>query len=187
MKLTIDTDVLKKYNLTLGEFLVLLMSYKGVSYSRSCQLLKEKSLIQPDLFDDTNIILSNNTKNLIARIMTESNNRVVESKIDFDKLALELMELYPSGNKPGTTYPWRGTQEEIAQKLRTLVATYNFTFTEEEAVNAVKEYVESFNKVKYMHLLKYFILKTNNDGQGHREIDSLFMTIIENNRKEDKE
>lgn len=188
MKITIDTNILKKYNLTLGEFLVLLIGYKGLSYTKSCESLKEKDLIQPDLFEHTNIVLSNNTKNLVSKIITESSIMLTSVNIDFEDLAAKLMDLYPSGNKSGTTYPWRGNIEEIAQKLRTLVAIYNFQFTEEEAIDATKEYLSSISEFdKFTLLLKNFILNVKTDESGNKEINSLFMTIIENRRKEESE
>ena len=81
--------------------------------------------------------------------------------------------------KKTETYNWRDSTEVIAFKLRTLVAKYGFIFTEDEAIKATKEYVESFeDDNKNMKLLKYFILRTSKDDS----IDSMFMTIIENNR-----
>ena len=100
-----------------------------------------------------------------------------------------MRELYPNGNKPGTTYPWKDSVVAIANKLKTLVANYDFKFTEEEAVAATQEYLDSYSKdKKLMKLLKYFILKISTDSAGNKDIDSEFMTIIENNRqKEDDE
>ena len=108
----------------------------------------------------------------------KSDIKVISSGLDFNTLAARLQGIYPSGIKSGTTYNWRGSNEDIAQKLRTLIAKYNFFFTEEEAVKATKKYVDSFENKEKMQLLKYFILKTKNDGT----IDSMFMTIIENDR-----
>lgn len=186
MKITINTDVLKKYQLSLGQFLILLLAYKEESYLKCYASLKDKGLIEPDLFEELAIIISDNTKDLIAKILMESDDRAINCGIDFDDLAEKLQECYPEGNKSGTTYPWRGNKDEIAQKLRTIVVKYSFEFTEEEAISAVREYVGSFNNFKHMQLLKYFILKTKSDGQGHKEIDSLFMTIIENNREQNE-
>lgn len=184
MKMTINTDVLKKYDLTLGEFLVMLLGHQNIDYEQCFNKLVGVGLIEPNLFSKMSVVLSNNSKDLIAKILVESDDKIMNSTIkDFDGLAYELQLLYPHGIKPGTTYSWRGTTSEIAQKLRTLIVEHNFYFSELEAVNAVKEYVASFNDYKYMQLLRNFILKTTDDGLGHREIDSLFMTIIENNRK----
>ena len=188
MKITVNTEVLQKYHLSLSEFLVLLIGYYDIDYRQIVGNLCDNKLVDRDLFNKDAIVLSDNTRILVAKILTESDDRINNCGIkDFDALANSLMECYPSGNKPGTSYSWRGAVDEIAQKLRTIVVKYNFIFTEEEAIAAVKEYVSSFEDQKFMQLLKYFILKTIDDGQGHKEIDSLFMTIIENNRKDESD
>ena len=61
MKLTINTEILKKYSLTLEEYLVLLTGYYGKDYSRGCDSLLNKGLISPNLFYQTAIVLSDNT------------------------------------------------------------------------------------------------------------------------------
>lgn len=181
MKITIDTDVLARYKLTFGEFLALLFPYFEYAYDSNADRLEEVNLAMRNKYDRTFLVISNETKDLIARILTESDPKLEKSPIkDFEALAKKLMEIYPEGNKEGTTYPWRGIEEEIAQKLRVLVVQHDFIYTEEEAINATKQYVDSFkDDSTHMKLLKYFIIRTKD-----REIRSDFMTIIENNRNE---
>lgn len=96
----------------------------------------------------------------------------------YDELADKLRELYPKGRKEGTSYLWRDSHAKIANKLRTLVKKYNFKFTDEQAINATKRYIESFNSnYSYMQLLKYFILKKDKDTG---EENSQLMSYIEN-------
>lgn len=96
----------------------------------------------------------------------------------YDELADKLRELYPKGRKEGTSYLWRDSHAKIANKLRTLVKKYNFEFTNEQAINATKRYIESFNgNYSYMQLLKYFILKKDKDTG---EENSQLMSYIEN-------
>lgn len=181
MKLSIDTKVLSKYDLTLGEFLILLFPYLQINHALPYWNLITKKLADADLTGKSDLVLSDNTKDLIARILVESSNKLTGSPVkDYELLAQKLMEIYPLGCKEGTSYSWRGTVADIAQKLRVLVAIHDFTFTEEEAIEVTKQYVEQFkDDKKHMKLLKYFILKTKNKG-----ISSDFMTIIENNRDE---
>lgn len=187
MRISINPKVLDKYNLSMGEFLVMLLGYWNISYEECYNNLVEKKIIGADVFHNLGIVLSDNTRELITRILTESDAKLDDCGIEnFEELATELQNIYPDGRKSGTTYLWRGTVEEIAQKLRYLVLKYNFHFTKEEAIQATKEYVASFNDTKYMSLLKYFILRTSADGYGHKEINSMFMTIIENNRNENR-
>lgn len=185
MKLTINTEVLQKYNLSLHEFLVLLLGFNDIDYKANLDSLVDKGIVSRNVFNKDAMILSNNTRDLIARILIESDDRVVASGIDFDALAEKLQSTYPQGVKPGTTYSWSDRTTVIAHKLRTLVAKYDFKFTEEEAINATKEYVDSFDEdKKNMQLLKYFLLRTKrNKDDGNRDIESMFMTIIENNRE----
>lgn len=184
MKITINTDILKKYKLSLGEFLLMLLGYYDIDIQECHNSIINKSVAEKNLFSKLGIILSNNSKNLIAKILMESDDRAINSNIDFERLAQKLMNIYPEGIKAGKTYSWRGTIDEVAQKLRTLVVVHNFSFTEEEAINATKEYVSSFTApYQHMHTLKNFILYTTKSEEGHWEIESLFMTTIENNRE----
>lgn len=179
MKITIDTEILQRNNLTLGEFLVMLFGYCDVKYKENFDKLIEKSIISKNVFDKDSMVLSNNTRDLIAKVLIESDAKVMGYDLNFEELAKKLQDIYPKGNKPGTTYNWGDNTAVIAFKLRTLVAKYGFIFTEDEAIKATKEYVDSFeDDNKNMKLLKYFILRTSKDDS----IDSMFMTIIENNR-----
>ena len=180
MRISISTEVLEKHNLTLGEFLVMLMGFYNINYVETYDKLRNSNLIGANIFAKYGIIMSENSKKLVERILTESDARLSTCGIsDFEGLAKKLQELYPEGIKPGKTYSWRGTTEDIAQKLRALIVLHDFAFTEEEAIKAVKDYISSFEDQKYMSLLPFFILKTYDDG----EIESPFMTIIENNRE----
>ena len=180
MRITIDTEVLQSEHLSLGEFLVLLMGYKEINYRECLDSLVSKSVVQPNLFNKMSIVLSDNTKEYVSKILLDSDAKIMESEMNFETLAEQLQAIYPKGNKAGTSYYWKGWTKEIVQKLKTLVAVHGFTFTESEAIKATKEYVDSFKEDRSkMQLLKYFILRT--DGKNG-EISSQFMSIIENNR-----
>ena len=177
MKISIDTEVLSKYKLSLGEFLVMLMGYCNINYKKYYNELVEKKAIFSHLFEKMGIVMPEESNQLVENILIESDDRIYECGIeDFEDLAKKLQEIYPKGIKAGTTYLWRDTTEKIVQKLRALVVLYNFKFTEEEAINATKEYVNSFKDKQYMALLKYFILRTTEED----DVNSMFMTIIEN-------
>lgn len=181
MRITIDTDVLTRNNIDLGEFLVLLMGYNNYNFDDCFGSLVDNKLADIDKFTMGNIVLSNNSKNLVTRLLLECDEKIKKSPVkDFYALAAKLRNIYPEGNKAGTTYQWRSTVEDVAQKLMCLVVVHGFVFTEDEAIKATKEYVNSFKDDKsHMKLLNYFILRTKKEQQ---EIESDFMTIIENNR-----
>lgn len=182
--ITIDKEVLKKYKLSLEEFIVLLLGFYNCDYQTYADSLIKKGIVKKDLFKENSVVLSDNTKELVISILVESDYRVKHSDIDFDSLAEKIMAVYPDGCKAGTSYLWRGKKEDIARRLRVLVAVHNFTYTEQEALDAVREYVSNF-EVPYekMTLLRHFILR-----HGRNEtIESMFMTIIENNRLDKEE
>lgn len=183
MKITIDTDVLQKEHLTLQQFLVLLIAHKNIDYKKVIDGLIKSGIAQKDVFDPYRIVLSDNVRNDITRILIDCDKNVTTSNIDFESIAVKMRDMYPKGYKSGTTHLWRDSVAVIVNKLKTLVSKYDFQFTEEEAITATQEYLDTYkHDNKYMKLLRYFILKTDNDGVGNKLVKSDFMTIIENNR-----
>lgn len=181
-KVSINKDVLEKNNLSMDEFLVLLLTYNKANIQEVKQSLVEKGLADFSVFDE-DLIISSTTKDLITSITIDSDVKVLSKDKEFRELADKLKELFPKGKKAGTTYMWRDSTAVIARKLKTLVVKYDYQFTEEQAIKATKAYVESFNgDYTYMQLLKYFILKSLPDG----EIKSDFMSYIENEGQEDE-
>lgn len=185
MRVTIDEKLLPEYNLTLKEVLFLLFLESGGNVQECIESLVDKGWGKRSLFNEEEIILSNNEKDKLYEILTESEKVVQDKKDEFQELAVKLMELYPEGRKPGTTYKWRGSVAEISRKLKNLVAKYNCKFTEEQAIKATKEYVESFNgDYRFMKLLKYFLLKAPRNNNGDVEIESDFMAYLEDTAEE---
>ena len=178
MNITINEKVLDKYNLTLEEFLVLYLCSKEVDIEGVIQDLIDSGIVNRDLYNNVSAVVSNNTKELITSIIIDSDKAVVNKDSEFNALAEKLREIYPKGVKPGTTYLWRDSVPIIARKLKTLVTKFGVSFTEQEAIDATKKYVESFGSDrKFMQLLKYFILKTD---KATGEIRSDFLAIIQN-------
>lgn len=191
MRISADQVILDKYDLTIEEFMVLYLNAKEVDIKELMENLIKKGLAAKNLFDDNKLVISNNTKSLISTISIDSDNNIIDKDEEFNALAKEMKEIYPKGVKSGTSYLWRGTTAEVAKKLKTLVMKYHFKLNKEEVLNATKEYVNSFNgDYRYMHLLKYFILKAATDADGNVEIKSELMSLIENkdqveNQRED--
>lgn len=180
MSITIDDKILEQYNLTVEEFLTLYICSKDYNIKELLDTVIAKGYASIDVFDSNKAVVSDNIKDLIANIIINSDKKIINKDKDFLLLANKMRELFPSGKKPGTNYSWKDSAIVISQKLKVLVAKYGCSFTEEEALEATKKYIESFNgDYTYMQLLKYFILKTSNNG----EIKSEFMSLIEN--KED--
>lgn len=181
MKWTIDSNILDKYNLSMDEFVLLLFLARGGNVQECMNSLLAKKWAERNIFHPDQVVLSLETKETVQGILLDSDRLVNGKQDDFESLANQLREIFPKGNKAGTNYNWRGSTAEIARKLKNLVVKYGCKFTDEEAIEATKAYVSSFNgDYKYMKLLKYFLLKTPRNNNGDVEIESDFMTYLEN-------
>ena len=181
MKWSIDSTVLDEYNLSMDEFVLLLFLARGNNVQQYINSLLAKKWIDRNIFHPDQVILSLKAKETVQGILLDSDKLVNGKQDDFEALANKLREIFPKGNQPGTNYNWRGSTAEIARKLKNLVVKYGCRFTDEEAIEATKAYVASFNgDYKYMKLLKYFLLKTPRNNNGDVEIESDFMTYLEN-------
>lgn len=111
-------------------------------------------------------------------------NKVVSSRAIIARckvLAEKLMEIYPAGNKPGTSLKWRGNTNIVADKLKKLIEAGN-VFTDEEAIAATKAYVDQFNGIyTTMRVLPYFISKNIIKG-GEVEKTRDFLSYVEDLR-----
>ena len=101
---------------------------------------------------------------------------------DFTDLAQKMMDLFPIGKKPGTSYLWRGNLPMITLRLKQLWERAKADFTDEEALEATKAYVaDHANDQSYMRVLKFFIFKNQSNGFGN-EFDSDLLSWIDNIR-----
>lgn len=181
MKLTIDQTILDKYNISIGEFMILYLSANSIDIKECIESIIKKNLAGRNLFSENNVVVSDKVKDLITTIIIDSDKNVIDKDSEFLELANEMRELYPKGKKEGTTYLWRGTTAEVAKKLKTLVVKYGYSFNKEQVLKATKEYVNSFNgNYKRMRLLKYFVLKSEKDADDNINIISELMSLIEN-------
>lgn len=190
MKYVIDTDKLQQYNITKDELLYCLSLYWDTritsSTVTSCNM---KGLLFTDLDENNQYKISLNKTGTDTLDAYFSDSQIVENKEGKDRfeiLADKLREIYPKGKKEGTAYQWRDSTKIIANKLKSVVRYYRTSFTDEQAVNATKKYVEGFNgNYTYMQLLKYFISKKEVKN-GELVESSQLLSYIENEGQEDE-
>jgi len=177
MKISITTEILAKYQLSLREFGILLYYLDGGTgdiYPVITESLWNRHWLIKELmgYSFNSMKLSD-----IESISAESNIPISEDD-RYIALADKLRELFPNGRKEGTNYMWRDSTMAIAKKLKTLSHKFNVTFTDEEAIEATKRYINSFNgDYRFMQLLKYFILKRDLNKQ---EETSQLLSFIQN-------
>ena len=185
MKLTIDSEVCEKNGLTLNEFLVLYLTSSKVDINKEIESLVNKGVASRDLFSEGNLIFGSKDKDLVTKIIVDSDKNVQDNTLRLKELAKALQELYPQGKKEGTQYYWRDSTNVIEKKLKSLVKKYGNCFTNEQAIAATKKYVDSFNgNYHFMQLLKYFISKNVVKG-GEVEEQSQLLSYIENMNQAD--
>lgn len=181
MKYTIDTEVLAREGIELDEALYLLSLYKKKNIDTGTieRLKRKDKILVPD--DMPNKLTSRGVS-LIETIIAKSKLHISSSDMErYRTLADKIRDLYPKGLKPGTNYQWRDSTAIIADRLIKLVAKYNIEFTDEEAVDATKRYIESFNgNYKYMQILKYFISKQKPVENAPAEQNSQFLSFLQN-------
>lgn len=189
MKICIDTEECVKLGVPLDEALYIIGLYLGVDINTdTLHKVFKRGILEHDGYDILrkmkNPKLINSGIELAETLALESEFNTPIYKDRFENLAYQLRELFPKGKKPGTAYMWRDSNAIIAKKLKALVKKYGDCFTDEQAIEATKKYIESFNgNYQYMQLLKYFISKSViKDGQI--EETSQLLSYIENENEE---
>lgn len=172
MKIVFDTETCKKDGKDIDVVLYLLSLLSGCPITlNTFEKARQQGRLKLALPYDrrypfpANASLSETGEYVAESLMADSN---VENQPDerFVNLAKKLQELFPMGKKPGCTYTWRDSVSCIVDRLKKFFLKYGSNYTDEQIINATKEYVNSFNgDYQYMQLLKYFIWKNKVTGE----------------------
>ena len=161
MKISFETKNL--HGLTLSQFFYLLF----------CEANKDKN----ENIDTVLDFLQNNGFISEHRQITETGKELIQTillekpEIQIENLTKELRELYPKGLKPGTNYKWTSNPKEITNKLKRFFLLFKEEdITEEEVIQATKNYLQKMEYDVHMRLLKYFILKANADRDNESDL-----------------
>lgn len=188
MKVVIDTEKCKELGITPDVAFYLASLYFDSCITRGTfDNVCTKGFIEYDSFergypvngritqDGVDVIESLFLNSEITQLVKDSNN------VEHDRfmvLADKLRSLFPEGRKEGTNLQWRDSTVMICKRLKSLVKKYGVPFTDEEAVDATKRYVESFRgDTRYMQILRYFLWK--NDTRNGEET-SQFLAYLQN-------
>lgn len=158
--------------LTETDFNYLYNIAKGASYKDFVKKYQKEGLLnENEQFKD----------NLIRQLILDT---VITSKTpakdNLKTIASEMRDLFPEGIKPGTHYSWRGSLQEIVQRLTKLQSKFNVQLNKDEILDATRRYIDSFNgDTKYMQICKYFIYK-NSVKNEMLEFNSALLDYMEN-------
>ena len=183
MKYIIDTEILEREGIGLDEALYLLSVYKKkpINFNTVQKAKVENKILKFENPRDP-VQITPKGQSYIESILAKSKIHVSSDNLErYRTLADKMREVYPKGLKPGTNYQWRDSTAIIADRLMKLVAKYNIEFTDEEAVDATKRYIASFNgNYRYMQILKYFISKQKPVEGTSAEQNSQFLSFLQN-------
>ena len=183
MKYIIDTEILEREGIGLDEALYLLSVYKKkpINFNTVQKAKVENKILKFENPRDP-VKITPKGQSFIESILAKSKIHVSSDNLErYRDLADKMREVYPKGLKPGTNYQWRDSTAIIADRLMKLVAKYNIEFTDEEAVDATKRYIASFNgNYRYMQILKYFISKQKPVEGAPAEQNSQFLSFLQN-------
>lgn len=187
MNFVLNVDEIKAKEIPIGELLYLLALYlnSNISEKEIHHLHHLGYLLEHESTRIPRYEITRGGIELVEQVLLNSEFKGNDITADrYEKLAKQLRELYPTGRKPGTNYQWRDSNAIIAKKLKALVKKYGDVFTDEEAIEATKRYINSFNgDYRYMQLLKYFISKKK-IIDGELEETSQLLSFIENKDNE---
>lgn len=187
MKITIDEDVCRKNGLELSDLFAILYVRCTDDVEKHKEYIANNEII---VNRDNQYFIDAAYSELVDSILLTSDKSIPE-KLDCEKLAIDMRQLFPKGIKTGSS-AWRGNLREITLRLQKFFKLYGSDWTEEQILAATKRYIDSFNgDTKFMRILKYFILKSekkfNEEGKFVVEEVSELATWLENDdlEKED--
>lgn len=176
-KISLNSEIFDKYNISIGEILMLLIITNDIDLDKSEQILIDKGYIGNDIFNK--YFITNQGKEILNNVILDSDNNIPSDKELLD-LCDKLKKIYPSGKKLGTTQYWTESNLLIAKRLRTFFKKYGLRDFE-QILKATEDYVKSFNSdYSMMRILKYFIFKEKSNMAGDIESSSDLLTILEN-------
>ena len=163
MKYVLDDVVAEKMGLSLPQVLALMLIKTGADIKWVLSELMDKEAIVAIGTPPTRYMLTQRWSDLCDNVLLTS-DKYVPSEDVIVPIAEKLMQIFPQGKKPGTPYYWKCNKREVTLKLKSFFKLYGNTYTEEQIINAARDYVDSFNgDYRFMRLLKYFIWKK--DGE----------------------
>lgn len=183
MKIVLNYDTLHKYNLCIGEALVLMEYLYKVDRDLIMDKLISKGYITApagkDAFNKVHYFLTNKAADLLNDLLSDDVPEM-QGTNTLEELAKKLKELYPKGLKPGTQQYWAEGVALIVKRLKAFIKKYG-EHSYEDIIRATEAYIKSFNgDYRYMKTLKYFIWSEKPNRAGESESSSDLLTFIEN-------
>lgn len=182
MTISINESICKKNGLNLAELLAILLVKTDTDIPKLFQSLEEKEILVKDIFGG--YLITQRWDDVASTILLDSDKERQEPD-KLEELAIKLAEIFPKGKKTGTCHYFKGNKKDNILRLKKFFKRYGNKYTEEQILEAAKNYVSSFNgNYQYMRILKYFIWKDvrkiDAEGNPYTDETSDLATLIEN-------
>lgn len=181
MKITIDTEILDKYRMSLSEFMRLYSLRANCGDDdNDIVALRAKGFIANDtLFDGTgHFTFNQNTSGLINEIIQRS---AIVTDLDkdinlfpYEKVWGIVKDMYPKGIQPGTQANWRISSKMFKQRMQYMFRQLNCIYSDTEVIDAFRQYTNA--NLKFMRTMGYFIY---NHSRHDNTFNSDLSTVIE--------
>lgn len=181
MRYVIDTDACEKEGLSLAAILAGMIILSDIDLKElKLEITKEGILVEKE----GEILITATGRDRVHRVLLSS-DKTLPSEDQIETLAIKLMDIFPKGKKEGTSVYWKGNKKDTKLRLQKFFKLYGSTYSNEQILDAAKQYVESFNgNYTYMRALKYFIWKDERktDSEGHIYVEEVsdLASYIEN-------
>lgn len=180
MKITINPQICKKYGLSIGEFIYIMVVGNHIDLQEAADSLKKRGLGSPDKFNEHlqpfGIQPTQSACDIFDQIVLESDSSTAEEE-EYLHLAKKLIAIYPQGKKDGR-YDWVEGPLLVARRLRIFEKKYG-KYSDEDIVTATQRYVDTKMGLPEMRVLKYFIFKERENAAGDLEGSSDLYTTLE--------
>lgn len=174
-EIVINKKVVKKSGLSVGQLFYLFYCNFSNSLEEIEDLRTKHFLISQPIKDKPPFITDKGVA-LLTELLVDTKEEEMDR---ITELVPKLQELFPKGKKQGTNYYWRGNKKEIEVKLRIFFKKYG-EYPDDKIIQATENYIKSYkDDMRFMQLLKYFILK-NIRKEGETIEQSELLTYIEN-------
>ena len=181
MRYVIDTDACEKEGLSLAAVLAGMIILSDIDLKElKLEITKEGILVEKE----GEVLITATGRDRVHRVLLSS-DKTLPPEDQIETLAIKLMDIFPKGKKEGTSVYWKGNKKDTKLRLQKFFKLYGSTYSNEQILDAAKQYVESFNgNYTYMRALKYFIWKDERktDSEGHIYVEEVsdLASYIEN-------
>ena len=116
MKITIDSNLVEKSNLSLEEVLMSLIIKNKVNPNDVYNGMVKKGYITDDIFGGAPLI--NIKVSMTVDDITRNSQKHIPSDDAIKRLYDNVKELFPRGHKPDTAKSWRGSLNEFKVRIK---------------------------------------------------------------------